>query len=1779
MEKVEHVADLASFKLAVIKRSSIKGQITKFKGYLDKVISKPQLSNIEITELNLKLAKFEALSTKFEDLQSEIEVLNSANLDDECDIRENFEHTFIMSIATAKNLLDNYSASRRHSAPNQCSFDPHESSIKLPQIQIAKFDGSFFRWLEFRDTFKSLIHKNVQMSPIQKFYYLNSYLEGEAARVISNLEVSANNYDEAWSLLNERYDNKRLLIDHHLDSLCNIQPITRESEKSIRFLVDHVNKNLRALSTLDLPTGHWDILLIHLLSKKLDSRTFTKWEETRNALVDIPTLSDFNNFLIDRANVLQAVNRNNFYHQVPRSTPSPKNSVKGTQLSFASTKPDVPTSYNKNCVICNDSNHRIYDCPIFKGKNITERMTDVSMHKLCSNCLRQGHTKLQCKMGPCRLCKGRHNTLLHSATPHTNVSTTTNTAIPVTNTDNTVVSFSKQNNANVHYTTQVLLSTALIKVTNPITKKSFKVRALLDCGSQSSFISQSLRDKLSLKTNQIDTLNIVGIGNNSSNQVKENCIVQLSSLVNKYQVTLSCLVLGELTGELPRAPINIHALALPNNIRLADPNFGQPAPIDVLIGADLFWDILRGEQRPLGPKYNLKLQNTLLGWLVAGPIPCHSKLPIQCNHMVLSTSSEDDLVNEYLPKFWELEELPQKIVLSENDKICEEHFLTHTVRESTGRFCVKLPLIESSDCLGDSYYSAKKRLLNLEKRFTKNSALKSQYVDFIQEYAELNHLSESSTYKPNPSYFLCHHAVFKKDSESTKTRVVFDGSNTTSSGYSLNDILMVGPNVQDSLFSILVRARQYKYLLCGDIEKMYRQINVHDEDRNLQLILWRKDESQPIKTLRLNTLTYGTASASYLSTKCLWKVGEECEDDTIKTIIQKDFYVDDLITGANDEQQLRHIKKSVSIALNSACFKLRKFKSNLPSIFESSELDTHQDLTISESSNTLGLGWNPSNDNLHFPIQLPCLNKPITKRFIMSNSFKIFDPLGILSPCIIKPKMILQDLWSQKVDWDEAVNQNIKNEWFEFTDNLNALSRLQVPRRVICDSPKVIEMHSFSDASQRAYGSSIYIRSIDQNNGVTVKLLCAKSKVASLKPVTIPRLELCAALLAARLCKSVLDAVRYQPSRIVHWCDSTVVLAWLKTNPNKLKTFVANRVGEINDTTKSSSWKYVPSASNPADLISRGVTASQLQDLDLWWSGPSFLTKDESQWPNLTYQNEIDDLPEIKNLKSNTTQKTKHMQTKSILQTKNLTTTNSKAPTHLVTNKNVQHSNSFITSTVSFEPIINFEHFSKLTKLQRTVAYVQRYVFNLKNSKNKQLGILTTDELNKSFTYLCSLAQKQSFPVEFDLLSRSLPLKPKSKFISLSPFFEDNVIRVGGRIGNSQYCYNKKHPIILESSHHLTRLIFEREHILTLHAGPQLLLANIREIIWPLNGRIVARRTVNNCVRCRRVQPKTLCPKMGNLPPQRLHPDFPFKSTGVDFAGPFQIINRKGRGAKVVKCYLCLFVCMKYKCIHLEAVSDLTGNAFVMTLRRFISRRGKPAEVFCDNGRNFVAANKELATFLKKNNGPLSEFAAQEGIRFNFIPAYAPHFGGIWESGVKSAKFHLRRVMGNSHLTYEELSTLFAQVEAVLNSRPLCPLSNSPNDFLYLSPGHFLVGRPLTAVPTPALEDRADTSLARYERLEKVHQHFWNRWQREYIAELQQRRKWKTDTKQNLNIGDLVLIHEDHVPPLCWRLGRVQRLFPGSDGISRVADINTTRGLIRRPLVRLCPLHPEPHQC
>lgn len=312
---------------------------------------------------------------------------------------------------------------------------------------------------------------------------------------------------------------------------------------------------------------------------------------------------------------------------------------------------------------------------------------------------------------------------------------------------------------------------------------------------------------------------------------------------------------------------------------------------------------------------------------------------------------------------------------------------------------------------------------------------------------------------------------------------------------------------------------------------------------------------------------------------------------------------------------------------------------------------------------------------------------------------------------------------------------------------------------------------------------------------------------------------------------------------------------------------------------------------------------------------------------------------------------------------------------------------------------------------------------------------------------------------------------------------------------------------------------------------------------------------------------------MGNLPLERLEPGYPFQRCGVDYAGPVFILNRKGRGAKLDKCYICLFICFTTRAVHLELVTSLSSEAYLLAFRRFLSRRGKPAQVFSDNGKTFVGALKEFSKFLSDNEDDIVSFAANESIQFSFIPPYSPHFGGLWEAGIKSCKHHLHRI-GTANLTYEEYSTLLAQIEAILNSRPMYSMSSDPNDLLPLTPAHFLIGRPLVAPAYKNITTASTSYLNRYERVEQMRQTFWQRWAKEYIGELQTRTKWQTN-KDTLAPNTLVLIKEDNLPPLKWLLGRITRTFPGTDGLARVAEIKTRNGITRRNYQKLCPLLKE----
>lgn len=906
----------------------------------------------------------------------------------------------------------------------------------------------------------------------------------------------------------------------------------------------------------------------------------------------------------------------------------------------------------------------------------------------------------------------------------------------------------------------------------------------------------------------------------------------------------------------------------------------------------------------------------------------------------------------------------------------------------------------------------------------------------MQEYVALGHIkliTGEMGLRVN-GYYLPHHPVVKESSLTTKLRVVFDASAKISTDLSLNDTLMTGPTIQDDLFSIISRFCTYQYVLTADITKMYRQILI--------------DEQQ--------TVTYGTAPASFLATRSLIQLSEEAQN-TQKLgamVISRDFYMDDLLTGADSRREAINIRNEVRSILLSGGFESHKWASNNESLLldiPASSETTVLHLDKEETVKTLRLLWNSTQDAFNISIPQFDTSRRITKRTMLSDMSQIFDPLGLINPIVVSAKILMQRLWQFKLASDESVPAEIHTAWFQYRKQLPELCNLHIPRLVMCKNPKCVELHGFCYASESAYGACVYMRAVDKNNTVFVELLASKSTVGPLKTISLPRLELCGALLLSQQIKKLSNCLYRDVNARYCWTDSTIVLSWIKSQSRKWTTFVVNRVGEIQRLTEVSTWSHVRPQENPADIISRESSPIDLIENQLWWNGPSWLCKRQEEWPK-EERNPDTEVAEQHRVAAN------------------------------------------VAINAREYSVVDIERYSSFSRLIRVYAFCRRFYKNCKVRKeDRTSGPLLSGELLKSKLMLTRYVQREQFIEEYNLLNKNSPLSAKSKILCLNPSLDDqDIIRVGGRLKNSALEYSAKHQALLPKGHHFTKLMIRHYHIRQCHTGLEATVAALRREFWPISVRSTTRKLIQDCVTCFRVKSSIQTQKMANLSKHRLIVEKPFYNCGIDYCGPFYYKQSIRRNAPVSKAYAAIFVCCATTVVHLELVSSLSTMDFIAALKRFMSRRGKINNMFSDNGTNFVGANIELKQLQRAHKCDYSKMVdafAEDGFKWSFIPPYSPHFGGLWEAIVKSVKYHLRRAAGNASLTFEELYTLLVQIEGILNSRSISAMSSDPNDFAFLTPGHFLIGDAPTAIPEPNLRDTPINRFSRWQRIQLIRQH------------------------------------------------------------------------------------------
>ncbi|GFT44317.1 putative RNA-directed DNA polymerase from transposon X-element [Trichonephila clavipes] len=833
-----------------------------------------------------------------------------------------------------------------------------------------------------------------------------------------------------------------------------------------------------------------------------------------------------------------------------------------------------------------------------------------------------------------------------------------------------------------------------------------------------------------------------------------------------------------------------------------------------------------------------------------------------------------------------------------------------------------------------------------------------------------------------------------------KIRPVFDASARDKSQPSLNDCLNRGPSLNELIPDIIDRFRVYPIGLSSDIEKAFLQLSIIPEHRDyLRFSLPNVEESKIYRHCRV---VFGICSSPFQLSACIDHLLENspARFDDVTQKLKHSFYVDNCVTGVTDiKEQESFINKAIEVMAR-GCFNLRGWESNVPGryIFRSSGV-----------TSLLGLLWDLDQDTLKCNLN--------------------YSGEGEIS----KRNVLAMEAWKLKLKWDDPLPENIQKIFRKWRDEIVYLEKVNIPRYVEINENS--ELHLFVDACKSSYGACVYIRTVTPL-GVKIRLIRAKSRVAPLKTMTIPRLELMACCIGARLVHSVYAALDVPDLKIIAWSDSMVALWWLKDHGD-WSVFVANRVNEINSLVPSQFWRHVPGELNPTDLLSRGISPRLFSD-SLWWEGPSWLLEPPSNWP-------------IDRLACETSEVERE---KRKVRLCNLVAVEGEIPWYAIKFSN-------------FQSVIRF------------VSWMLRFVENVKKKREfREIGDLTIHEIEHAEKTLIKIVQAKFFPSENSF--------PNMNVITDEEGIKRVKTRITERSDHPEFIY----PIILPGECLFTQRLIEYYHRQNCHAGTQ--------------GRDFGYEPVS-------------------LPGDHVNDAAVFEVVGVDLAGPLYV-----KGGQ--KSWIVLFTCATYRAVHLELTSSLSTDAFLLSLRRFIARRGRPRVIYSDNGTNFRGAHGELSGIDWEK---VLKLATIQRIIWKFNPPTAAWWGGWWE-------------------------------------RPLTYLSENSDDLVPLSPAMFLVENRNLDVPDINYRDTVNLrKRVRYRQ--KLLNDLRHRFRKEYLGLLIQNKNKKGPLSE-VRLGEIVLIGDDIKKRMHWPLAKVIRLIPGKDGKIRTVELNTRTGTMLRPIQRVYPL-------
>lgn len=1688
--------------------------------------------------LDAAVSVFDQRLAVFNDRQAEFELL----LDEPDELEADMDETDKFLKSTRKIRADAATRLKGTRGENDSASvsSKERSEVKLPRLELPKYAGELTEWQSFWDRFEALVDQS-ELPDISKFSYLQSLLQGEALSVIQGLALSSANYKVACDLLKERFGRPERIIFAHVQGLLNVTLTPRAKGanqcESLWKLQDQLLCHVRSLEGLGINGDKYGVVLTPVILSRLPQDIRLEWSrESSGHEDDLEWLLKFLQTEIQRRERSEtfkdlSMEKNTGRQDVERR----KGDVERRKVSSASALQTSSEEVPLQCAFCK-KRHKSEKCWQLLKLDIHDREEKVRQAGLCFKCLHKGHVSKGCKgKVRCTLCNGYHNVLFcRTGKPFYETNNSPGKQV-FTQTSNDQVSVQSSDAGNTGTVGHVgishdqkvkkssVLQTAKVKVLRN-GGESVEATVMFDLGSDTTYVSHDFVRKI--KPNWVTSkyTSYSAFGNKKSQGGKERNVYDVSLIDTQgYKHSVFAVEVMSICPPLRRQRVPDDVMQSLSHLQLAD-DYGhdRDLTLDILVGVDNYWRFVSADS--VVKFGDLVAHESLFGWILSGS--CFKTHEESVSHQMLCISTAQHVNDSDLHNFWNLESVG---IYTEKDRPPKDPVLDtfeETVQYVNDRYEVALPWKneDAKFSLLDNENCARKRLSVLNYKFEKNPDLKEEYNKVLKSYEENNIIVEvpqSEMESPYPTYYMPHRPVIK-DCVSTKIRPVFDASAAGPNGISLNDCLESGPSLIPDLVEILLRFRRWNIALTADITKAFLQIGVQRPDQDVHRFLWQCGDI--VRVMRFVRLPFGNTSSPFLLNATLKHHLSSYPDSVTVQELQENLYVDDWLSGADTvEEASKMLSEAQSILLDAGMILSRWHTNNdflIKQHYQSFESE------VDEVTKLLGMYWNSSEDmfsfkglNLGDKYDLLC-----TKRNVLSLIARLFDPLGFISPFTMYAKILLQEIWRLGLGWDETLPHDLQLKFQYWIDGIETIKIFEINR---CYFPGLslssvelesLEVHAFSDASEKGYGSVVYLRVPKLHDEFYVSFVVSRTKVAPIKRVTLPRLELLGALLSARLIKFVKSALHLPDSvRLACWTDSKVALSWIKGNPTKWKMFVANRVTEIQTLISPSNWFHCPGEDNPADLMTRGVLADQLISSDMWIRGPKWLASSSCFCAGANVDDEAHNLA---------------------------------LPKEEYKGEGVA-----LTVNEKASSVFDFSRCSDFTKVMNIVAWVRRFIHNCKPNGTKHSGPLTYEELSKAKDYILICVQKESYEKERNALSQGKPLPRNSFLRELNPFLDSNgLLRIKGRLQHSDLSYDSKHPIIIPNCH-VAKLIVLFQHKLLKHAGVHTLMSTIRNSYWIIGLRQVAKRVCKECVACKRFDSRPCSQSAPPLPELRVKSTFPFAIIGLDYAGPLFAVDQPSK-----KLYILLFTCAVTRAVHLELTDSLSVPDCILAIRRISARRGLPSVMYSDNAKTFISVAKMLHQYF----GILSP-------EWKFIAPRSPWWGGWWERLVRSVKSALKKSLGTRCLTKCELETTLIEVEACINSRPLTYVNEEPDVSDPLTPSHFLIGRVAGFQPhvsdkcvNVSSKDLSEREIVRKRQLDK----FWKMWSDDYLKNLPPTVK---GFKPNCNVkkGSVVLLREDNVPRMNWPLGIITDVFPGSDGIVRCVNVKTAKGVLCRPVQKL----------